>query len=327
MAEVLDVAGALRSASAVSSLDSAALQFDPLNLTVSYGVPIGAGVTDGGAEKIKERATLLSQALFNQLFSLPVEKSDVGPLAVISGSGVSGASGAVYKAISIPREKPVPRPKPETRWQKFARENNIQKTKRSRNVFDEATGEYLPRWGRGSVKKVAEDSQWVIEEKQRPDGYIPAADEEAYEDPFQKSRVEKKKSMEDQRRRERRNLAARAKEDAKSAFAATSLSAATSSIRSPASISQARLMKAVKLAQKSTRSMGDFDEHRPDEPALRKKRSHAKISGDEKSTTMKVLNKVMNSTSESTSSVTGAVNKLLDEQRKSSKRRKTTESN
>jgi regulator of ribosome biosynthesis len=221
----------------------------------------------------------------------------------------------------------VPRAKAETRWQKFARENNIQKTKRSRNVYDEPTGEYLPRWGRGSVRQVAENSQWVIEEKERPAGYIPAAGEdEAYEDPFQKSRVEKKKATEDQRKRERRNLAARAKDDAKSAFAATSLSAASSSIRSPAAVSQARLMKAVKLAQKSTRSMGDYDEHRADEPALRKKRSHSKITGDEKTTTMKVLNKVMSSTSDS-ASVTGAVNKLLDEQRKSSKRRKTSESN
>jgi hypothetical protein len=104
MAEVLDVAGALRSTRTVSSLDSAALHYDPINLAVSYGVPIPPSLD---ADAVQQRSTQLAQALIHQLFSLPVEKSDVGPLALISASGLSGASAAAFKATTVPREKPV----------------------------------------------------------------------------------------------------------------------------------------------------------------------------------------------------------------------------
>lgn len=218
----------------------------------------------------------------------------------------------------------VPRAKTETRWQKFARENGIQKKKRSRSVFEESTGEYLPRWGRGSIKKSAEDAQWVIEEKQRPVGAFPQG-EDQFEDPFQQARAEKKKSKDEQLRRERRNVAARSKAESRDAFAATSLSASTAGARLSAGMSQARLSRAVKLVQKATRSMGDFDQHRPDEPEMRKKRTAKRASSlDEKSTSLKVLDKIVRADKE-TGTVTGAVNRLLDEQRKSAKRRKTTE--
>lgn len=41
---------------------------------------------------------------------------------------------------------------------------------------------------------------------------------------------------------------------------------------SAAQMSQQRLMKAIKLVQKSTRSMGDHDVKRDDEPKLKKKK-------------------------------------------------------
>jgi regulator of ribosome biosynthesis len=43
--------------------------------------------------------------------------------------------------------KPIPPPKKETRWEKFAKEKGIQNRKRSRMVWDEASQEWKPRWG------------------------------------------------------------------------------------------------------------------------------------------------------------------------------------
>lgn len=45
------------------------------------------------------------------------------------------------------REKPIPPPKKETRWEKFAKEKGIEKKKKSRMVWDEASQDWKPRWG------------------------------------------------------------------------------------------------------------------------------------------------------------------------------------
>lgn len=45
----------------------------------------------------------------------------------------------------LPREKPLPEPKPTTKWEKFAREKGIKKRKHSRLVWDEISGSYKPR--------------------------------------------------------------------------------------------------------------------------------------------------------------------------------------
>lgn len=78
------------------------------------------------------------------------------------------------KRLKVPREKPVPQPKPLTRWEEFAKRKvgplrllsllhpttalsilrvtllflkGIKKVKKSIMVYDEASGEYKPRWG------------------------------------------------------------------------------------------------------------------------------------------------------------------------------------
>ncbi|CAL5978688.1 Ribosome_biogenesis regulatory protein (RRS1) [Hexamita inflata] len=46
---------------------------------------------------------------------------------------------------SLPREKSLPKPKPQTKWEKFAAEKGIQKRKKDRLTYDEQTGKYKPR--------------------------------------------------------------------------------------------------------------------------------------------------------------------------------------
>lgn len=37
----------------------------------------------------------------------------------------------------LPREKPIPKPKPLTKWQKFANEKGLKKTKKSKLTWDD----------------------------------------------------------------------------------------------------------------------------------------------------------------------------------------------
>jgi regulator of ribosome biosynthesis len=55
------------------------------------------------------------------------------------------------KPITIlPRAKPIPKPKPLTKWEKYRIEKGLQaKQKRSRMVYSELAGDWVPRWGKG----------------------------------------------------------------------------------------------------------------------------------------------------------------------------------
>ena len=48
----------------------------------------------------------------------------------------------------------VPKPKPLTRWEKFAKLKGIQNRKQSRKVFDEATGELIQPAYKGRNQEV-----------------------------------------------------------------------------------------------------------------------------------------------------------------------------
>jgi regulator of ribosome biosynthesis len=50
----------------------------------------------------------------------------------------------------LPRSKPIPRPKPLTKWEKYRLEKGLQpREKRSRMVYSETAGDWVPRWGKG----------------------------------------------------------------------------------------------------------------------------------------------------------------------------------
>jgi Uncharacterized protein involved in ribosome biogenesis len=99
---------------------------------------------------------------------------------------------------AFPRHKKIPEAKALTRWEKFAKEKGIKKKKRGRLVWDEITKSWVPRHGRGSIKKI-QDSVDVIREV-KP-GQDPT------EDPFEKKALEKKLEKEKQKFRELRNKA------------------------------------------------------------------------------------------------------------------------
>jgi regulator of ribosome biosynthesis len=54
----------------------------------------------------------------------------------------------------------LPKPKPMTRWEKFAKEKGITKTKKSRIVFDDQKQDWIPRWG---YKGANNQEDWLME--------------------------------------------------------------------------------------------------------------------------------------------------------------------
>ncbi|KAI9683337.1 MAG: Rhodanese- sulfurtransferase [Trizodia sp. TS-e1964] len=63
----------------------------------------------------------------------------------------------------LPREKPVPSAAPKTAWEKFAAKKGIRAKKREgKTVFDEASGEWVPKWGYKGANKKGEE-EWIVE--------------------------------------------------------------------------------------------------------------------------------------------------------------------
>ncbi|KAJ9659183.1 Rhodanese- sulfurtransferase [Coniosporium apollinis] len=63
----------------------------------------------------------------------------------------------------LPREKAVPAEKEPTKWEKFAQKKGIKdKKKEGKLVYDEASGEWVPKWGYKGKNKEGEND-WLVE--------------------------------------------------------------------------------------------------------------------------------------------------------------------
>ena len=69
--------------------------------------------------------------------------------------------------ITLPRSLPIPIPKPPTKWEKYKMEKGITQRKRSRMVYSEEVGDWVPRWGKGSIKHIQDSMNWVMEDKEK----------------------------------------------------------------------------------------------------------------------------------------------------------------
>ncbi|KAI0029929.1 RRS1-domain-containing protein [Vararia minispora EC-137] len=126
------------------------------------------------------------QVLLSALFSLPTTSSPDGPLAQLPPP-----------TTTLPRAKPLPKPKPPTKWEKFARAKGIQKTRKDKKEWDEEKQEWVNRWGwKGKNKE--EETQWLSE--------VPANADVDY-DPTKKARDERKARVAKNERQHLQNLA------------------------------------------------------------------------------------------------------------------------
>ncbi|KAF1325708.1 Ribosome biogenesis regulatory protein, partial [Globisporangium splendens] len=218
------------------------------------------------------------QLLINQIFDLPREMSDMGPLAKLP-----------EPTLTIPREKPLPKPKVETKWEKFAKEKGISKRKKSRMAFDEEKEEWAPSWG---YKRAGDDlKDWAVEMK-----------EGDMEDPWTKRKQEKRARVEKNLKAQANNLKhGRGKQPA-------------SSLRAPAGIpvelmntddvktkqrGKEGVSKTLEKVQFSTASMGKFDKMREGEKERKqtgKRNKFLSVTGaeqTEKERSMNVLKHVL----------------------------------
>lgn len=262
------------------------------------------------------KATEGCTQLIRSLWELPTEVSDAGPLVTLP----------TYNEIRLPRAMPPPPPKQETKWEKFAKAKGIplNKEKRSRKVWDEASGSWMYRHGYEKANK--KENEWPIMEV--------GANDNPYEDPWEKQREEKRtrvdRNVERRMKNEERagnltkgatNRSVKARQqnyevgkeagrkDSQSLPVGVPVDIKNSNDPRKAADNKLRgkrsTMAALSAVQKSTASLGKFDKLREGEPerqkalSMRKKRkfespTDKKVILSEGQSSMKILNAVMN---------------------------------
>ncbi|KAK4648052.1 Rhodanese-related sulfurtransferase [Podospora bellae-mahoneyi] len=122
---------------------------NPLSLPASTGPSLESSLYDIARDG--------TQSLINQLLTtLPISSTPAGVLLSLPGP-----------VTPLPREKPVPTPKPETKWAAFAKRRGIKpKTREQRRnlQLNPETGEHERKWGYKGANKAGQDEA-IIEIK------------------------------------------------------------------------------------------------------------------------------------------------------------------
>jgi len=100
-----------------------------------------------------------TQYLFNELWTLPHDWVEQAICAKLPPT-----------TYVLPREKPVPKPREPTKWERFAAEKGIGKNKsRGRKVWDDSSQDWKPRYGYRRANNDSKD--WLIEIPDQKDPY------------------------------------------------------------------------------------------------------------------------------------------------------------
>ncbi|KAL8895162.1 MAG: hypothetical protein Q9192_003805 [Flavoplaca navasiana] len=124
--------------------------FDLGNLLVNDANPLPPNPSPA---HLSTAARDCAQALINQLLTTcPITSSSDGVLMTLPPP-----------TTPLPREKPLPAKKEQTKWEKFAAKKGIKdKKKEGKLVFDEETQEWVPKWGYKGRNKDGE-GDWIVE--------------------------------------------------------------------------------------------------------------------------------------------------------------------
>ncbi|KAL7927653.1 ribosomal biogenesis regulatory protein [Trichoderma austrokoningii] len=129
--------------------------FDLGNLLASDPNPVLLPDRSSIDQTLAEIARDGAQSLINQLLTTcALQSTSDGVLLTLPAP-----------ATRLPREKPVPQPKPPTKWERFAAKKGIKaKTREQRRnlAYDEESGEWKRKWGYKGLNKKGEDS-WLVE--------------------------------------------------------------------------------------------------------------------------------------------------------------------
>ncbi|XP_034944114.1 ribosome biogenesis regulatory protein homolog [Chelonus insularis] len=94
-----------------------------------------------------------TQLLINKIWALPTERVDDVVIAKLP-----------KPKYILPRARVVPKPKPLTKWQKFAKEKGIQKNKKNKSklMWDEELRQWIPTYGYKRAK-AQQQKEWLME--------------------------------------------------------------------------------------------------------------------------------------------------------------------
>ncbi|KAL1816062.1 hypothetical protein DCAR_0520430 [Daucus carota subsp. sativus] len=244
-----------------------------------------------------QQGTQLVQAIADSLFSLTSTEDRDGPIVKLPPP-----------TTRLPREKPLPKPRPPTKWEEFAKKKGIKNYKKDKQVFDEQTGTWKRRYG---YDRVNDDNDVPIIEAKMTD--------EPGQDPFAKRRSEKKQRVEKQEKNRLHNLKDAAKVGALPShvqLAATALPI-TGSQAAPKKVSKDELGNVAGMAATATASGGKFDKKLPGEKPPKHDKKYRKflpvVEGSgmgslERQQTDKILNKLLSANSHNILDVGKAVN-------------------
>lgn len=133
-------------ATTTSSPDNGEAQpytFDLGNLLIQDPNPLPSTTTPSEKESILSAlAQKCAQALIHQLLSQPITRDDKDGSLQIS---------LPAPEFPLPREKPIPKEKEKTKWEKFAAKKGIKASRKDgKKVWDEEMGEWRDKYGFGA---------------------------------------------------------------------------------------------------------------------------------------------------------------------------------
>ncbi|ONM29465.1 Ribosome biogenesis regulatory [Zea mays] len=204
------------------------------------------------------KGTELAQAVADALFALPPTEDRDGPIVHLPPH-----------TVRLPREKHLPKPKPPTKWELFAKAKGITKRKKNKREWDEQTQSWKRTYG---YDRVNDDKDVPILEAKLTD--------EPGVDPFAQRRDEKKKRVEKQEKSRLENLKKAAKVGALPShiqLAAKALPITGTKADLPKKSRKEDLESVVGMASSATASGGKFDEKLPGEKPPKHPGKHRKF--------------------------------------------------
>lgn len=161
--------------------------FDLGNLLANDPNPVPRNATDDDLNAIARDG---AQALINQLLGTCEVKSTSDGVHLILPAA----------STPLPREKPIPAEKAPTKWELFAKKKGIKaKQREGKMVYDDASGEWVPKWGYKGKNKEGEND-WLVEVDEKKE----AATGEAG-DSRKEARAERKDRLKRNERKQRSN--------------------------------------------------------------------------------------------------------------------------
>lgn len=218
----------------------------PDGINIDVGSLLAVDTRQGLEGAIEERCRPAVEALIQTIFALPSELTDDGRAVILP-----------RPLFILPREKPVPRERSLTKWETYAKEKGIQKKKkRDRLVWDEATQDFLPRYGKGSTTSLKLNAILPHSDNLKPG-----------EDPFTAAKRAKKNRTKDNKKQQHQNLGRSRKKTKKNILnPIQALDVAAPGPTGRRHIPKAKLRDTISVAQRSTASAGRFDTRLKNEP-------------------------------------------------------------